>query len=64
MPEDAAYFKYNYSLNKPVDSVASHEVIEKHIKKYGQDYRYEDSPNPIPVLKDRKKDNIDFARMS
>lgn len=64
MPEDAPYFKYNYSLNKPVDSVASHEVIEKHIKKYGQDYRYEDSPNPIPVLKDRKKDNTDFARMS
>lgn len=63
MPEDAPYFKYNYSLNKPVDSVASHEVIEKHIKKYGQDYRYEDSSNPIPVLQDRKKDNTDFARM-
>ena len=62
MPDNAPYFKYNQSVNKPVADVASHMVIEKHIKKYGQDYRFEDCPNPIPVLRDRESDNTEFAR--
>jgi hypothetical protein len=62
MPDNAPYFKYNQSVNKPVADVASHMVIEKHIKKYGQDYRFEDCPNPIPVLRDRGSDNTEFAR--
>lgn len=62
MPEDAPFFKYNHSVNKPEADVASHAVIEKHIKKFGTDYRYEDSPNPIPALRNRKSDNTDFAR--
>lgn len=62
MPEGAPFFKYNQSVNKPDSEVASHVVIEKHIKKYGTDYRKEDVPNPIPALRDRKSDNIEFAR--
>ncbi|MBQ2864263.1 MAG: hypothetical protein IJE91_02215 [Clostridia bacterium] len=62
MPEDAPFFKYNHSVNKPEADVASHAVIEKHIKKFGTDYRHEDSPNPIPALRNRKSDNTDFAR--
>jgi hypothetical protein len=33
-------------------------VIEKSVKKFGQDYRYEDKPHPIKELQDRKNDNI------
>lgn len=62
MPENANYFKYNTTVNKPISEVASHEVIEKHIKKYGEDYRFEESQNPIPTLRDRTQDNVDFAR--
>ena len=62
LPSDSHYFKYNNIVNKPIDCVASHEVIEKHIKKYGEDYRYEDSASPIPQLRDRKCDNVDFGR--
>lgn len=62
LPEDASYFRYNGSVNKPVSAVPSHSVIETHIKKYGTDYRYEDAPNPIPALRDRKNDNTEFAR--
>ena len=62
MPKDAPYFTYNQAVNKPVDSVASHEVIEKHIKAFGEDYRYEEKENPIKELRDRKKDNTTFAR--
>ena len=62
MPENAPYFKYNNLVNKPISEVASHMVIEKHIKKYGEDYRDEDSVNPIPDLRDRTADNTDFGR--
>ena len=62
MPKDAPFFTYNSAVNKPVGSVASHEVIQKHIEKFGQDYRYEEKENPIQELRDRKKDNTDFAR--
>ena len=62
MNEKAEFFKYNAKVNKPVSSVASHNVIEKHISSYGEDYRYEDKANPIQELRDRKKDNVDFAR--
>ena len=62
MPKDAPFFTYNKAVNKPVDSVASHEVIQKHIAKFGADYRYEENENPIQELRDRKKDNTTFAR--
>lgn len=62
MPKDAPFFTYNSAVNKPVGSVASHEVIQKHIEKFGQDYRYEEKENPIQELRNRKKDNTDFAR--
>lgn len=60
--DKADYFGYNSKVNKPISAVASHQVIEKHIKQFGEDYRYEESSNPIPSLRDRKTDNVDFAR--
>jgi hypothetical protein len=37
-------------------------VIDKAIEKFGQDYRYQDKPNPIKELQNRKKDNVKIAR--
>ena len=31
--------------------------IEKYIKRFGKDYRYEDKPHPIKPLQDRNADN-------
>jgi len=36
--------------------------IAKAIKKFGQDYRYQDKPHPIKELQSRKKDNTKIAR--
>jgi len=62
LSDDAPFFKYNNLVNKPTSSVASHKVIEKHIKDFGKDYRYEEAANPIPELRDRKVDNTEFGR--
>lgn len=44
------------------NDIASHQVIAETIKKYGQDYRYQDKPSPIKELQNRKKDNTTLAR--
>ena len=62
LPPDAKFFKYNSTVNKPELEVASHLVIEKHIKRFGEDYRFESVANPIPLLRDRKNDNITVGR--
>ncbi len=62
LEQSADFFKYQGIVNSSVKMVPSHEVIEAHIDKDGQDYRYEDSENPIPSLRDRKKDNTDLGR--
>lgn len=62
LPDNAPFFKYNVAVNKPDSEVASHMVIEKHIKRFGEDYRLECCPHPIQALRDRKCDNIEFAR--
>ncbi len=58
----ADFFRYQDIVNKDVDSVASHTVIDSYIRKFGQDYRFEIAPNPIPDLRDRKQDNIEVGR--
>lgn len=58
LPDSAEFFKYQ----KRVRPTASHNVIEKYIKKYGEDYRYEESPHPEKALRDRKTDNTKIAR--
>jgi len=63
LPDSADFFKYQRNLNRNVKDVPSHAVIEKSIKKLGKDYRYQDSPNPIEELNDRKADNTDVGRV-
>lgn len=59
---NADFFKYQKTVNTSVNSVASHNVIDKYISKYGEDYRYETKQNDIKELTDRKKDNTDLGR--
>ena len=61
-PDGAEYFKYQIQVNSSVNSVATHNVIEKYIKKNGEDYRFEVSPSVEKTLRDRKSDNTELAR--
>lgn len=58
---NADFFLYQ---DKVVNSktIPSHRVIDEVIKAKGQDYRYQDKPNPIKELQNRKKDNTTIAR--
>lgn len=40
----------------------SHTVTTMAIKSLGEDYRFEDSPNPVKELQSRKKDNVTVGR--
>ena len=62
IPDSAEFFKYQRQVNSSVGQVASHNVIEKYIKKYGEDYRYEDKPHVERTLRERTVDNTDLAR--
>lgn len=62
LPDNFVYFKYQYQVCPQTNDVASHVVIQKSIEKNGTDYRYEDSPHPIPELGSRKSDNTKVGR--
>ncbi len=56
------FFKHNKKVNGNDKDEAGHQVIEKFIKKYSKDFRYEDSPNPIKELQTRTADNTSVGR--
>ncbi len=60
--DNADFFLYQDEIMPNANNNASHQVIEKAIKKLGQDYRYQDKPNPVKALQSRKKDNTTIAR--
>ncbi len=62
MPDNAEYFRYQREVNGAVSQVPSHAVIDKYIKKHGEDYRYEDKPSAEKTLRDRKTDNTELGR--
>lgn len=62
LKDNADFFLYQNELIKDEKTVASHEVINKTIDKFGQDYRYQDKAHPIKELSNRKKDNTTIAR--
>jgi uncharacterized protein YbgA (DUF1722 family) len=62
MPDTASYFKYQRQVNPSTSQVASHNVIDKYIKKFGEDYRYEDKPHVDKLLRNRKEDNTELGR--
>ncbi len=62
LPDNADFFKYQRQVNPSVGQVASHNVIEKYIKRNGEDYRFEDKPHVEKTLRDRTVDNTDLGR--
>ncbi|MDW7651726.1 MAG: hypothetical protein SCK29_14485 [Bacillota bacterium] len=62
LPDNHTFFWYQDRINHDVKSVPSHMVIAQHQMKNGQDYRYEDMPNPIESLRDRRHDNVSLGR--
>ena len=61
--EASPFFKYQKLVNKNPVNNPSHMVIEKHIQKMDQDYRFETGQHPVSELRDRKADNIDIGRI-
>ena len=66
LPDDHTFFRYQEAVNHDGKAVPSHNVIAEHQAKkgedYREDYRYEEKPNPIASLRDRKHDNITLGR--
>ncbi|MBU5268601.1 MAG: hypothetical protein E6916_04085 [Clostridium cochlearium] len=63
LPNDYDFFKYQDLVNKNLNDIASHVVIDDYINKKGMDYRFEEDPSPIDELRDRKCDNITVGRI-
>lgn len=62
LPKTHEFFTYQEkTLNAP-NKVMSHKIIADYQKANGEDYRYEDSKNPVKELQDRKKDNTTAGR--
>ena len=64
LPTDSRFFRYLETVNHPVSSVASHNVIDCHIQKCGTDYRYETALSPVVLLRDRSRDNTTLGRVT
>ncbi len=63
MDPKARFFEYQDKVNDNPSLNPSHQVIDMHIREFGSDYRYEESPNPREELRDRKTDNISLGRV-
>jgi hypothetical protein len=63
LEKDDLFFTHNAKVTGNAADVASHAVIQSTIKKSGKDYRYQESPHPIPDLDDRTHDNTDAGRV-
>jgi hypothetical protein len=59
----STFFMYQGIVNRDPKQNPTHQVIDKHIKDFGSDYRYEDSPNPRVELQNRTVDNINLGRV-
>ena len=62
LKDNADFFLYQNEIIANEKTVPSHEVINKAIAKFGQDYRYQDKQNPVKELQNRKKDNAISGR--
>ncbi len=57
------FFSYQKRVNGNDAGIASHEVIEKHIKELGEDYRYQLKEHPVSELRKRDEDNVRVGRV-
>jgi len=56
------FFAYQDIVHESTDQVASHQVIEQTINKFGRDYRFETAPHPVCELQNRTEDNTRIGR--
>ena len=63
LPENADFFRFQNITNPTTQIVPSHNVIENFIRYRGADYRFQLMPNPVPELRDRRKDNTSDGRI-
>lgn len=63
LPENYEFFRYNDTVNKTPENVASHTVIESFIGEFGEDYRFEKAEHPIKALRNRHVDNVEIGRV-
>lgn len=61
-PQDV-FYQFQDMVNGNPETVPSHSIIEKLIRKKGADYRFEIAPNPVRGLRCRKEDNISVGRL-
>jgi hypothetical protein len=62
LPKDADFFRFQQTISPSDEIVPSHIVIENFIARRGMDYRYQVAPNPVPELRNRRKDNTSVGR--
>lgn len=63
IPDGSKFFFYQNKINKNLNDVVSHTVIEQYIDEFGKDYRFEDTKNPVMELQNRKIDNVHLGRV-
>lgn len=63
LPDSSRFFFFQDKTNANIASVTSHTVIDKYIKQFGADYRFEDTKNPVIELQNRKVDNVTLGRV-
>ncbi len=63
LPDTFRYFSYNAKINGNIETVGTHQVIEKIIKERGEDYRIQDKDHPIRELANKKADNTTVGRV-
>lgn len=62
IPDEHRFFRYQEYLSAVPEKNPSHLVIEKAIKTFGKDYRFQESEHPIKELRRRDEDNVNIAR--
>ena len=62
LSDKSDFKKYNKQVNKNDSQVASHQVIDFYIKKFGKDYRYQLTEHPVKELQSREEDNTVVGR--
>ena len=60
--DNSNYFKYQNVVNRDINGVSSHVVIDRYIDDKGIDYRFEENKNPRSELQDRHVDNVCLGR--
>ena len=62
VPKTDIFYSFQNMLNKPIEEVPSHKIINDYISKKGEDYRYQDEEHPVENLRDRTTDNTTIGR--